>query len=730
MKLRLNITFRLLFCFLVFAGISSSAQDTSTTTIRVSTGKKTVIKKNKTYKIDLENQLKFIAADSAIFSKPEYNDSHWQWMYNDSTDTLYHYMGSMWFRGELKDTGIFNKKPIALSFSTTGAAEIFLNGRLLKRYGTIGKDATSTIPSASFMDDVIPLQLDSSHNFLAIHFHGVLQKENRVVHLSDNDEMDIELGLTEELLKEKENTRDNVRIPIFFSGVFIVLSVFHFILFFYYRKNRSNLYYAFFTFLLFVVFYSLIRIFDGTDVFSLESISQIMLVTIFLIPLLFLGILYEVFYKKMIKPFYWFLGIFIIAIAGALIFEVSWAIVILIFYLFGLFAESIRVFIKAYSNKKDGALIFIFGITLPLLGVVVMLIIGSILKNNGYVALGEKIQESQPAFFGYGMLMSMSLSMTVYLARDFARINRKLYNQITEIQSLLAKTIIQENDKKRILETQKADLERMVKERTEVVEMQKTELELRNRDILDNLIYAKRIQDAILPDQRLITQSLPESFIIYYPKDIVSGDFYTFAQQHGKIILAAADCTGHGVTGAFMSMIGSSLLNQIVNERRIIRPDLILNQLNAGIIESLKQSNSEINDGMDIAMCVFDLENKQLQYAGANRPLWIVRNNQLIEIKANKFPIGGLQHKTDAVFSSHEIDLVKNDSIYIFTDGYADQFGGPDGKKLLSKRFREKLLSIQHLSMQAQSEMLKEFFNDWKGHYPQVDDVLVIGVRI
>ena len=353
-----------------------------------------------------------------------------------------------------------------------------------------------------------------------------------------------------------------------------------------------------------------------------------------------------------------------------------------------------------------------------------------ILEKYGYGKVATILSDNQGSFFGIAMLMSMSISMTIYLARDFARMNNKLYAQITEIKSLLDKTIIQENEKKRILENQKADLERMVKHRTEEVEHQKTELEQKNRDILDNLNYAKRIQDAILPDEKLVRSAFDDAFILYYPKDIVSGDFYTFASEHGKKIIAAADCTGHGVTGAFMSMIGSSLLNQIINERRIIRPGLILNQLNEGLLDSLRQSNSEINDGMDIAMCVFDQENMQLQYAGANRPLWMIRNNEFMEVKPNKTPIGGFQYKADAEFTTHEIALQKNDNVYIFTDGFADQFGGSEGKKLLSKRFREKLLSIQHLSMSAQGTELAAFFNDWKGRYAQVDDVLVIGISV
>ena len=222
-------------------------------------------------------------------------------------------------------------------------------------------------------------------------------------------------------------------------------------------------------------------------------------------------------------------------------------------------------------------------------------------------------------FMFYGSVLGISFAMTIYLARDFSKINKKLSAQLQEIKSLFNKTIEQESEKKKILEGQKSELEQQVKIRT-------SELEQKNRDILDNLHYARRIQSAILPETKQIFNALKDAFILYLPKDIVSGDFYTFSFRNEKVILAAADCTGHGVTGAFMSMIGSSQLNQIVNERGITQPAKILNHLNTGIVEALKQNPTEVNDGMDIALCSLDLTTKKLEYAGAIRPLWLIRD--------------------------------------------------------------------------------------------------------
>jgi serine phosphatase RsbU (regulator of sigma subunit) len=243
-------------------------------------------------------------------------------------------------------------------------------------------------------------------------------------------------------------------------------------------------------------------------------------------------------------------------------------------------------------------------------------------------------------------------------------------------------------------------------------------------------MYAKRIQSAILPDIKLIYKTLDQSFILYLPKDIVSGDFYGFAQKNEKVIIAAADCTGHGVAGAFMSMIGSALLNQIINEKNITEPAHILDELNEGVIHSLKQRDGESNDGMDISICSFDLKNNIVQFAGANRPLWLVRNNELVTYKPDKFPIGGLQIQREEKFTNHEIALQKNDTLYLFSDGYADQFGGNKGKKLMSKKFKDSLLAIQGLSMQDQEKHLRDLFKNWKGSSEQVDDVLVIGIKI
>jgi serine phosphatase RsbU (regulator of sigma subunit) len=258
----------------------------------------------------------------------------------------------------------------------------------------------------------------------------------------------------------------------------------------------------------------------------------------------------------------------------------------------------------------------------------------------------------------------------------------------------------------------------------------KQEIEIKHREIVDSVTYAQRIQEAILPARSEINREIPENFILFKPRDIVSGDFYWFSQKGKLSIIACVDCTGHGVPGAFMSMIGNTLLNQIVNEKDITQPALILNKLNKEITNALKQDSegSDSRDGMDIAICSIDHDKKILQYAGANRPLYFIRNAELTETKANKVAIGGHLQDGEKLFHNHQWELQSGDTFYLSTDGYADQFN-PADKKLMTKRFKELLINIHQEKMENQHLFLDNFINDWKGSTEQTDDILVLGFR-
>jgi len=262
---------------------------------------------------------------------------------------------------------------------------------------------------------------------------------------------------------------------------------------------------------------------------------------------------------------------------------------------------------------------------------------------------------------------------------------------------------------------------------------QKKIIEEKNKDITDSINYAKRIQDAILPDKEIKYRLFTDGFVLFQPRDIVSGDFYWFAEKNGRRLIAAVDCTGHGVPGAFMSMIGISFLNEIVIEKGITNPGEILSELRHMVIRSLKQTGAggEAQDGMDIALLSFDDKNSTVEFAGANNPLWICRkeNGKVNEYKPDKRPIGFFRGQ-GLPFTNQVIEVKTGDSLYIFSDGYADQFGGPKGKKLKYKPLQELLLSIQKEKMLRQEEILTEHFRKWKGTLEQIDDVLVIGIRV
>jgi serine phosphatase RsbU (regulator of sigma subunit) len=265
----------------------------------------------------------------------------------------------------------------------------------------------------------------------------------------------------------------------------------------------------------------------------------------------------------------------------------------------------------------------------------------------------------------------------------------------------------------------------------QIIATQAKHLQHKNKEITDSINYAKRIQQAKLPSLSEFKSALNNSFVLFKPKDIVSGDFYYFKQINNLIFLAAADCTGHGVPGAFMSIVCLDKLDSALTQSNNLSQ--ILSITNREIKTSLHQTNHDdsTRDGMDIAICCINLDNNIIQYAGANRPIWIIRNNTLIveELKSTKTAIGGLT-SNEQFFEQHQIQLQKGDTFYIFSDGYADTFNGITDKKLTTKAFRQLLISIQQHPMHTQEVLLNDFLEKWKNNTEQVDDVLIIGIRL
>ncbi|GAB4138719.1 MAG: hypothetical protein Fur0041_13740 [Bacteroidia bacterium] len=258
------------------------------------------------------------------------------------------------------------------------------------------------------------------------------------------------------------------------------------------------------------------------------------------------------------------------------------------------------------------------------------------------------------------------------------------------------------------------------------------ELAQKNADITSSIQYARRIQQAILPELNKLKLYFPESFVLYKPKDIVSGDFYWFDEKNNKKIIIVADCTGHGVPGALMSMIGHNLLNQIILENGITEPDKILRLLNEGVRHALKQDQSEQDtpDGMDIAVCAIDSDKREVLFSGALRPLIVIRKGLLSKIDSDRFPIGGVHDNKEKKFTLHRFILDKGDALYMFSDGFADQFGGAKGKKYMVKQLLADLVNLSDLPMTQQKENLNRIFEEWREGHQQVDDVLMVGIKM
>ncbi len=282
-----------------------------------------------------------------------------------------------------------------------------------------------------------------------------------------------------------------------------------------------------------------------------------------------------------------------------------------------------------------------------------------------------------------------------------------------------------------------------------LLQRQNDEIVHQKKEITDSINYAKRIQLAILPPDKMVTHLLPNSFVFYKPKDVVSGDFYWVEEKNGLVMFAAVDCTGHGVPGAMMSVVGLNLLSQAVKEKGLTKPSDILQHLDAGVTDTLRQSGDtdSIKDGMDLSLCSYNPKTLELQYAGAFNNLWVVRDKiastytakntnevffeeHLLEIKADKFPIGSNLDGVADNYTNHKIQLQKGDCVYLYSDGFADQFGGPRGKKFKYNYLKKLLISIHGLSPEEQREKLALTIENWRGNLDQVDDILVIGVCI
>lgn len=375
----------------------------------------------------------------------------------------------------------------------------------------------------------------------------------------------------------------------------------------------------------------------------------------------------------------------------------------------------------------------------------VILLIGSAWVD-GY--LGQFTPEALKAAQVQRVLLTINVGMitaiTFFMSRFFINSDRqtKSVNQLLEEQK---------ND----LSERNFEIEQQNEEILSIndeLQHQTIQVEKKNMSIMSSISYAKNIQKALHASSKDFKKIMPTSFVLNQPKDVVSGDFFWFTQTEAraiykdvstfegiervfegfeseKIVVAAIDCTGHGVPGAFMTVMGKVFIDEIVLQHHITDPAKILTLLDKKIVHTF-MGNSHINDGMDMALLTLDKDAETLTFAGAKNPLWYVRDGIIHQVSGNKFPIGSSQYRHGKHFESNHISIKQGDVFYLFSDGFQDQFGGTSNSKYLKRRFRELLLDISHLPMEEQKRLLKDAFNDWKGQHPQTDDVLVIGIQV
>jgi serine phosphatase RsbU (regulator of sigma subunit)/HAMP domain-containing protein len=369
----------------------------------------------------------------------------------------------------------------------------------------------------------------------------------------------------------------------------------------------------------------------------------------------------------------------------------------------------------------------------------------SVLQDMSYGVLPKKRMKYKGDEIGDMNIALNGLVQAMELTTDFAKEvgsgNFGSYYKPLSDQDNLGHALLKMRadlaENERVLEQKVIERTEQVVKQSEEIKSKNNELEILYKHVTDSIRYAKRLQEAIIPTNVAVRQLFPQSFVLFSPKDIVSGDFYWINQVENKSYVAAIDCTGHGVPGAFMSLVGYNILKEItLNDEVAIAPSIIMDRMSKGVVKTLNpksgttEAANQTKDGMDMSLCCVDYQKMELQYSGAFNPLYLVREGKLIQYKANKFPIGFRVDYQIQNFTNNVIPLQKGDTFYIFSDGYADQFGGPNGKKYMTGNFRNLLVEASKQPIEKQKDFLNTTIENWRGELEQVDDILIIGVRI
>jgi len=573
-----------------------------------------------------------------------------------------------------------------------------------------------------------------------------------ILHRKSLFPIDLEINETKEYLIRLDSDGENIRLPLiinhniafyendntdlFFNGFYYgFLLLVSFLYFFFYigSRDRSLLYYSIYVLSIFLLQFTL----DGfaaqfifTESLFLKEVSIV--IHTGLSPIFFL--LYVREYVKVIKQIKiwnraYLSGIIILCFIILLTFirgrvhEIAYPLINIATFITLLVVAFSMVL--TFSKRRKVSIFFVIAIITLLVGAILYILSNlNIIKNQFIELYALKIGSALEVLF-------LSLAMGNKL-RDLQLDKEKA--QLESLESL--------EEKNKLIDNQNEMLETQVKERTEELEFQKEQVLEKNKEIIDSINYAKRLQNALIPPLEAVKKIKEELFVLFQPKDIVSGDFYWITEtttsyedrpNSKRLLFTAADCTGHGVPGAFISIIGLNIFNQTLKEKTVNDPAQALDFLNKEVYNTVNKHKDRFNegvikDGMDLAICSINMETLELEFSGAKNPLYIIRDKELIELKGDKQPIGYSDKVTP--FSLQKFTLKKGDMVYSSTDGYPDHFGGPKGKKFKYKPFKDLLISISNESTEKQKELLAQKFEDWKGNLEQLDDVCVVGVRI
>ncbi|MDO9001213.1 MAG: SpoIIE family protein phosphatase [Bacteroidota bacterium] len=697
-----------------------------------------------------------VLQDSLLFIKPGKFITNWELFSEDNPsiiDTAFpsskKIVKSIYFKTDSSKTGDFRKiiwfrknimidssqrdKSFSLNVEIIGAAEIYINQKLVKKFGVVSTKDEEEIVVAGTSQIISYPFVPNKEYLIAIKFsnhrseHSYSKGGDRILGLKIKLEETNNLFATFFMQTVVVFSFGLVTFAFFFSLAFV-----HFIIFLFYKEEKANAYYAFFCFtvsaLVFSLVFKTISLNDGTD--------RVLNYIIALSPAIIfanLSFMIRSFFKLKFPKWYFLFILFFVFVFIQLQFEFPFLEISYVLLVVCAVVETIRAIFIAFREKIKGVKIIGLGTSFFLVFVIAILYfmifhIGG--ANNNYTM----------GFLFLSIILlcifSIPISITIFLSYQISLTNRSLSQKLNEVEELSKQTIEQEKEKQKILLNQKSLLEEQVLERTLEITDQKKIIEEKNKDIIDSINYAKRIQTAILPEMNYFKSVFNNSFVIYHPRDIVSGDFYYVTEINNLKFLFIADCTGHGVPGALMSMVGSNLIHKIIHENEIFEPKEILQTLHIELRQALKQdqNDSQNRDGMDAAIVV--VKDGNLYYAGANRSLlYFNKLNELCEIKPTKTPIGG-SHILSVDISQSKLNVSDIKEFYLFSDGFADQFGGLSetnmnslGKKLMISRFKNWLVETLNLKMDEKERFLNNEFQKWKGNLEQVDDVCVICVR-